>query len=167
MKTRIGSVLAFLLLFTSPPTKAEEALDLPIEGLVSADVINQYQSPETPYSAGHRGIDLPAELGTTILSPASGTISFVGQVGFRNLISIQFGASYTASLEPVCSELSEGMKVSIGEPIGVLCEATPEYQWHCAGYCLHFGTRNEQGYFSPLALIGGLPPSRLVPYALG
>ena len=163
MKTRIGAVLAFLLLFIAPATKAEEALDLPIEGLVSADVINQYLGPETPYSAGHRGIDLPAELGTQIISPATGTISFVGQVGYRNLISIQFGASNTASLEPVCSELTEGMSVTIGEPIGVLCDGTPEYQWHCPGYCLHFGSRNDRGYFSPLALIGGLPPSRLIP----
>ncbi|MEI7419942.1 MAG: M23 family metallopeptidase [Actinomycetes bacterium] len=163
MKIQISAVLAFTLLFISPATQAEEALDLPIEGLVSSDVINQYLGPETPYSAGHRGIDLPAELGTQIVSPATGTVSFVGQVGYRNLISIQFGASNTASLEPVCSQLTEGMTVTIGEPIGLLCDAAPEYQWHCAGFCLHFGTRNERGYFSPLALIGGLAPSRLVP----
>jgi len=163
MKIQISAVLAFTMLFISPESQAEEAIDLPIEGLVSSDVINQYLGPETPYSAGHRGIDLPASLGTPIVSPATGTVSFVGQVGYRNLISIQFGASNTASLEPVCSELTEGMTVTIGEPIGVLCDAAPEYQWHCADFCLHFGTRNERGYFSPLALIGGLAPSRLVP----
>jgi hypothetical protein len=167
MKTGIGAVLASLMMFIGPQIEAQEALDLPIEGLASANVINQYLGPETPYSAGHRGIDLPGEIGSQIIAPASGTISFVGQVGFRNLISIQFGASYTASLEPVCSELTKGMRVTLGEPIGVLCEGAPEYQGHCANTCLHFGTRNEQGYFSPLALIGGLPPSRLVAYALG
>ena len=163
MKIQISAVISFALLFISPVTQAEEAIDLPIEGLVGVDVINQYLGPETPYSAGHRGIDLPAVLGTPVVSPATGTVSFVGQVGYRNLISIQFGASNTASLEPVCSELTEGMTVTIGEPIGLLCEGTPEYQWHCASTCLHFGTRNERGYFSPLALIGGLAPSRLVP----
>ena len=163
MKIQISVVLAFTTLFISPVTQAEEALDLPIEGLVSSDVINHFLGPETPYTSGHRGIDLPAELGTQIVSPATGTVSFVGQVGYRNLISIQFGASNTASLEPVCSELTEGMTVAIGEPIGVLCDAAPEYQWHCASFCMHFGTRNDRGYFSPLALIGGLPPSRLVP----
>ncbi len=163
MKIQISAFLAFTMLFIGPGTKADEAIDLPIEGLVSSDVINQYLGPETPYSAGHRGIDLPAELGTPIVSPASGTVSFVGKVGYRNLISIEFGASNTASLEPVCSELAEGMTVAIGEPIGLLCDAAPEYEWHCPSYCLHFGTRNEQGYFSPLALIGGLAPSRLVP----
>ena len=163
MRIQIGTFFALTAVFISPASNAEEAIDLPIEGLVSSDVIRQYLGPETPYSAGHRGIDLPAELGTQIVSPATGMVSFVGQVGYRNLISIQFGSTNTASLEPVCSELTEGMTVTIGEPIGVLCDGALEYEWHCPSYCLHFGTRNEQGYFSPLALIGGLPPSRLVP----
>lgn len=131
------------------------------------DVVNQYLAPMTEYGQGHRGIDLPAVMGDQVLSPATGQISFVGKVGYRNLISIQFGESFTASLEPVCSDLAEGMNVYLGDPIGLVCEPDPEYVWHCPETCLHFGTRSEGGYFSPLAIIGGLTPSRLAYYALG
>jgi hypothetical protein len=146
-----------------PSQIALESLVLPIFGTSPSDVINQYESPFKPYGPGHRGIDLGAEVGTEVLAPASGVISFVGQVGFRNTISIDFGSSMSATVEPVCSELTEGTYVYLGDSIGTVCEPELGYQWHCEITCLHFGTRTEAGYFSPLALIGGLPASRLVP----
>jgi murein DD-endopeptidase MepM/ murein hydrolase activator NlpD len=137
---------------------ASPLLVLPITGTI----VNQYESPLTPYSSGHRGIDIEAQINHEILSPATGTLSFVGKVGFRNLVTISFGDKKT-SLEPVCSELPTGTTVTQGEVIGTLCQPDPNYQWHCPQTCLHFGIRNTDGYFSPLALIGGLAPSRLVP----
>ena len=110
---------------------------------------------------------MPTLIGDQVLSPATGQIGFVGKVGYRNLISIQFGNNFTASIEPVCSDLVEGMSVHLGDPIGLVCEPDLEYIWHCPESCLHFGTRSEAGYFSPLAIIGGLTPSRLAYYALG
>jgi septal ring factor EnvC (AmiA/AmiB activator) len=121
----------------------------------------------TEYGEGHRGIDLATQVGEPVLSPADGEISFVGKVGYRNVISVRFGNSLTASMEPVCSDLVEGTFVLMGEEIGLVCEPDPEYIWHCSETCLHFGTRSEAGYFSPLALIGGLSPSRLVYQARG
>jgi hypothetical protein len=145
----------------------ETLLAMPLAYQSHQDVVNQYLAPMTEYGQGHRGIDLPALMGDQVLSPATGQISFVGKVGYRNLISIQFGNSFTASLEPVCSDLAEGMNVQLGDPIGLVCEPDPEYVWHCQQTCLHFGTRSESGYFSPLAIIGGLTPSRLAYYARG
>jgi hypothetical protein len=132
-----------------------------------ANSINQYTAPMTEYGEGHRGIDLATQIGETVLSPADGEVSFVGKVGYRNVISVKFGNSLTASLEPVCSAMVEGTFVLMGEEIGLVCEPDPEYLWHCPGTCLHFGTRSEAGYFSPLALIGGLGPSKLVYQARG
>jgi hypothetical protein len=146
-----------------PSQIALESLVLPILGTSPSDVINQYESPLTPYGPGHRGIDLGAEVGTEVLAPASGVISFVGQVGFRNTISIDFGSNMSATVEPVCSGLTEGTYVYVGDSIGTVCEPELGYLSHCEITCLHFGTRTEAGYFSPLALIGGLPSSRLVP----
>jgi hypothetical protein len=83
------------------------------------------------------------------------------------VVSVRFGNSLSASVEPVCSELFEGSQVSIGDEIGLVCEPDPEYVWHCAETCLHFGTRSEAGYFSPLAIIGGLSPSKLAYQARG
>jgi hypothetical protein len=102
-------------------------------------------------------------MGSEVISPVSGEISFSGQVGYRDSISIKFAGTMWASLEPVCSDMAEGTLVSAGEPIGTVCQTNPNYQWHCEITCIHFGTRTEDGYFSPLALIGGLPVSRLVP----
>lgn len=163
-----------LLLITSPLTVSpanssvqERSLAMPLAFQGPEDTINHYIAPMTEYGEGHRGIDLPAQIGEPVLSPADGEISFVGKVGYRNVISVRFGNSLTASLEPVCSELVEGTFVLMGEEIGLVCEPDPEYLWHCSQTCLHFGTRSEAGYFSPLALIGGLGPSRLVYQARG
>jgi hypothetical protein len=155
--------LALAILLANPAATASEPMVLPITGLTASDLINQYQSPLTEYGAGHRGIDLPATMGSEVISPVSGEISFSGQVGYRDSISIKFSGTMWASLEPVCSDMAEGTLVSAGEPIGTVCQTNPNYQWHCEITCIHFGTRTEDGYFSPLALIGGLPVSRLVP----
>jgi hypothetical protein len=155
--------IALAILLANPAATASEPMVLPITGLTASDLINQYQSPLTEYGAGHRGIDLPATMGSEVIPPVSGEISFSGQVGYRDSISIKFAGTMWASLEPVCSDMSEGTLVSAGEPIGTVCQTNPNYQWHCEITCIHFGTRTENGYFSPLALIGGLPVSRLVP----
>jgi murein DD-endopeptidase MepM/ murein hydrolase activator NlpD len=155
----IKRITVTFLIFNRLMTSLPQTLESPLSGLI---IVNQYLAPLTPYSNGHRGIDIEAQPNEEILSPATGTISFVGKVGYRNLITISFDDKKT-SLEPVCSELTEGTLVTQGEVIGTLCQPDPEYQWHCNQTCLHFGIRNTEGYFSPLALIGGLPPSRLVP----
>jgi hypothetical protein len=145
----------------------EPTLTMPLAMMKPQDTLNHYMAPMTEYGEGHRGIDLPAQIGDPVLSPASGQISFSGKVGYRNVVSIRFGNSFTASLEPVCSDLVEGTQVLMGEVIGIVCEPDLKYLWHCEQTCLHFGTRSDAGYFSPLALIGGLGPSKLVYQARG
>lgn len=162
MKIVLFLVLLLASLSNSAST-ASESLIWPIFGVTELDIINQYEAPLTEYGAGHRGIDLPATLGTEVLAPVSGEVSFAGQVGYRNSITISFGGSFRASIEPVCSDLIEGTMIIQGEVLGTVCETDMPYQWHCESTCLHFGTRTEEGYFSPLALMGLLSPSRLVP----
>jgi hypothetical protein len=162
LKTLIFLVFSSVLsLIPAQTSGKEQVLALPLAMLTPADTLNHYLAPMTEYGAGHRGIDLPAIIGDRVLSPATGEISFVGKVGYRNVVSVNFGSSLTASIEPVCSEMLEGTPVTIGEDIGFLCEPDPEYVWHCIETCMHFGTRSEAGYFSPLTLIGGLSPSKL------
>lgn len=160
----IASTLA-----VSPANSSVQVLPLamPLAFQGPEDTINHYIAPMSEYGEGHRGIDLATQIGEPVLSPADGEISFVGKVGYRNVISVRFGNSLTASLEPVCSAMVEGTYVRKGEDIGLVCEPDPEYLWHCSEICLHFGTRSEAGYFTPLALIGGLGPSRLVYQARG
>lgn len=145
----------------------ELPLAMPLALLEPKDTLNHYIAPMTEYGEGHRGIDLPVLIGAPVLSPASGQISFSGKVGYRNVVSVSFGNSLTASMEPVCSDLAQGAPVAKGDVVGFVCEPDIEYLWHCTETCLHFGTRTETGYFSPLALIGGLGPSKLVYQARG
>ena len=163
-------LLTFSCLFCLQPSQSsgeEQVIALPIQGMSPEDTLNQYLAPMTEYGSGHRGIDLAALVGDEVLSPATGEISFIGKVGYRNVISVRFGNSFTASIEPVCSELLEGTLVTLGSPVGFICEPDPEYIWHCSEICIHFGTRSEQGYFSPLALMNELAPSRLLYQARG
>ena len=161
MRTLIS--LAFLLssLSFSPNTGFEPTI-LPINGLVAHDVINQFEAPLRQYGSGHRGIDLPAAIGAEVLAPVTGLISFSGTVGYRESVTITAG-DIRYSMEPVCSDLVEGTEILLGDVIGQVCEPDASYQWHCESTCLHFGTRNSEGYFSPLVLLGELAPSRLVP----
>jgi hypothetical protein len=156
-----------LTLFPSQSVGQEPTLALPLANQEPQDTLNHYIAPMSEYGEGHRGIDLATLVGDEVFSPANGEISFSGKVGYREVISVKFGNSLTASMEPVCSELVEGTQVLMGDVIGLVCQPDPEYVWHCEMTCLHFGTRSEAGYFSPLALIGGLAPSRLVYQARG
>ena len=127
----------------------------------SPQIINHYLAPKDKYSVGHRGIDLASQLGAVVSSPVSGTIAFSGKVGYRNLITIEW-QDKTISLEPVCSELTAGTAVQVGETVGTVCDADAEYRWHC-DECLHFGIRTQIGYLSPEYFFGSLSPSRLLP----
>jgi hypothetical protein len=163
-------LLLFCLSLTLSPSQSagqEPILAMPLASQTPGDTINHYLAPMTEYGEGHRGIDLATFIGDEVLSPSNGEISFSGKVGYRDVVSVRFGASLTASMEPVCSSLVAGTAVMMGDVIGLVCQPDPEYLWHCEMICLHFGTRTDAGYFSPLAIIGGLSPSKLVYQARG
>ncbi|MHB1173403.1 MAG: M23 family metallopeptidase [Lacisediminihabitans sp.] len=120
-------------------------------------IVRPFIAPETPYSAGHRGIDLAAAAGTTIYAPADGVIHFSGVVVDRPVLSIQHAGSLISSFEPVQSLLAEGTTVRRGDPVGTVAPG------HCASGCLHFGVRLHGEYVSPLNYLGGIPRSVLLP----
>src|SRR2546427_10127628 len=43
--------------------------------------IQTFDPPDTPYGSGHRGIDIAASVGTTVVAPADGTVTFAGPLG--------------------------------------------------------------------------------------
>lgn len=120
-------------------------------------VLRPFVAPETPYSTGHRGIDIAAPVGSAVRAPAAGIVHFSGFVVDRNLISIDHGGGIISSFEPVLSHLSEGTLVHRGEKIGVLQSG------HCRTPCLHLGARSYGKYVSPLNFLGGIPYSVLLP----
>ena len=169
------TLTAFLLLGVPAlalPALAQEQPVLEVSSLVwrvplepPVQLIEHFRQPSSDYSAGHRGVDYQVSLGQSVFAPADGTVWFVGRVVNRNIISLKHGSSILTEFEPVCSTLLAGEPVAIGQVIGEVCDPAPSYRQHCdALRCMHFSLRHEGRYLSPLALIGGLNPSRLLPY---
>lgn len=142
------------------------AWQLPIapdsKGLIH--LLSPYRQPNSDYSAGHRGVDYRAPLATQVFSPSDGLIAFAGQVATRKLVTIKHDANLVTEFEPVCSQVDVGTEVRKGDPIGAICNDLSGYVWHCLEPCLHFSLRSDGKYLSPLVLIGGLSPSRLLPF---
>jgi murein DD-endopeptidase MepM/ murein hydrolase activator NlpD len=133
--------------------------------LVGSSVVHEYRQSETPYSAGHRGIDYEATLGQAVFAPADGKIHFVGEVVNRQLISLDHDQELLSAFEPVCSQLTEGDSVVSGQLIGEVCEGGASYDPHCQpSICVHFSVRKNGEYLSPLWFTGELTPSRLLPW---
>ena len=126
-------------------------------------LLNPYRQPNSDYSAGHRGVDYRVAIGEQIFAPADGTIAFAGQVANRKLLTIKHNLNLVSELEPVCALSAVGTVVRLGQAIATVCNDLPGYVWHCPDTCVHFSLRSNGKYLSPLALIGGLSPSRLLP----
>ena len=109
-----------------------------------------YIAPATPYSAGHRGIDIRSPAGTEVRAPADGVVHFAGVVVDRPVISIRHAGGVLSSFEPVEPFVATGDRVRRGEVIGVLLPG------HCASPCLHLGARVDGEYVNPLLFLGGL-----------
>jgi murein DD-endopeptidase MepM/ murein hydrolase activator NlpD len=120
-------------------------------------VARQFLAPATPYSAGHRGVDLRADAGSAVLAPADGVVRFEGIVVDRPVLSIDHGGGVVSSYEPVESVLVAGDVVHRGDVIGTLVAG------RCAAPCLHLGVRVDGEYLSPLLWLGGQPRAVLLP----
>lgn len=119
-------------------------------------LVRPYIAPATPYSAGHRGIDVASAEGG-VYSPAAGVVHFAGVVVDRPVLSIRHSGGLLSSFEPVTTELAAGDHVERGERVGTLQPG------HCSTPCLHFGVRLHGDYVSPFNYLGGIPHSVLLP----
>ncbi len=162
----------------APETRLEtDSLTAPLLG---ASAVRSFLTPNSDYSAGHRGIDYSVPASAALLAPASGTIYFNGLVANRNVVTIKRSNGHLVSLEPACSDLAVGKFIKVGQPLGQYCSGSPGYRDHCEKLaasrdarfgpgstlrCLHFSYRTERGYLSPDAVMGLLTPSRLAPWS--
>ena len=131
-------------------------------------LVRQYLQPASDYSSGHRGVDYEVEPNEPLYAPADGVISVSRLIVNRGVLAIKHGAGLVSELEPACSDLAVGTSVQKGDVVAWVCAPDDTYSPHCPDdFCIHFSLRSEGRYLSPLALIGGLNPSRLLPYARG
>ena len=124
-------------------------------------VLRYFSPPPLPWLSGHRGVDLGAAApGTDVVSPAAGTVSFVGVVVDRPVITIDHGDGLRSSFEPVDSTLALGTQVAAGEVVGTVVPG------HCSLMaCVHWGVRDGDQYVNPLRFVLDLRPSILLPPA--
>lgn len=122
-------------------------------------VVGEWAPPAQRWSRGHRGVDLDAGRGASVRAPAAGTVSFVGFVVDRPVLTLDHGGGLRSSFEPVESDLVTGERVRRGQVVGVL-----RGRGHCTpGTCLHWGVRRDGDYVNPLQFVGALEPSVLLP----
>ncbi|RAM39234.1 M23 family peptidase [Arthrobacter globiformis] len=122
-------------------------------------VLRLFDPPDKPWLSGHRGVDLgSASGGGPVTAPESGTVSFVGVVVDRAVITIDHGNGLRSSFEPVRSTLKKGASVAKGAVVGTLLAG------HCGtSPCVHWGVRRGAEYLNPLSFILDLRPSVLLP----
>ena len=122
-------------------------------------VLRPFDPPAKPWLSGHRGVDLgAAHDGAEVTSPADGTVTFVGVVVDRPVITVDHGNGLRSSFEAVGSDLTPGAAVTEGGVLGWIQAG------HCGpGPCVHWGVRRGEAYLNPLGFVTDLRPSILLP----
>ncbi len=164
--TAAGSLALGLALGLLPMSPAAAAADAtpspdwrwPLAG--TPVVARPFQPPPHPWSAGHRGVDLAAVPGATVLAAGGGVVSFAGYVAGVGVVAIRHPDGLRTTYEPVSPGVRAGAVVSAGDPIGRLLPG--HGQCGPARWCLHWGLLRGAVYLDPLSLIHR-GPVRLLP----
>lgn len=124
-------------------------------------VVQPFIAPASPYTAGHRGVDLAAASGQVVFAPTTSVVQFGGTVVDRPVLTLRVGDHVLVSFEPVTAEQPAGTSVIAGQPVGVVAHGG-----HCDARCLHVGVRVDGDYVSPMVFFAGIPPAVLLPLPL-
>jgi murein DD-endopeptidase MepM/ murein hydrolase activator NlpD len=132
---------------------------------VSGPVIRGFDPPDSPYGAGHRGVDIATPVGTVIVAPAPGTVSFAGPVGGRLFLTIDHADGVQSTYSWLSTLLvKKGATVAAGAPIATTGWGHPDLTVPH----LHFGVKLNDAYVDPMAYLGEVSVSgfiRLAPLA--
>ena len=98
-------------------------------------VLTPFTPPANRYGAGHRGVDLAAAQGSTVVAAGPGVVVFADELAGRGVVSIEHAGGLRTTYEPVTAAVRAGSSVLAGQPIGVLqaghTGCAPA--WRCAG----------------------------------
>ena len=132
---------------------------------VGGPVIRGFDPPDTPFGAGHRGIDIAVPPGTPILAPETGTVSFAGPVGGELFVTIVHGGGLSSTYSWIsAATVRKGDVVSRARTIGATGAGHPG----ASVPHLHFGVKLDGESVDPLELLAPLGVQdliRLVPIA--
>ena len=108
----------------------------PPAGAAQPIIAEPFDAPSQPWLPGHRGVDLAARGGEPLLAPADGLVSFAGEVGGKDVVSVSHG-TLVSTFEPARTDLAVGAAVERGRPFAQVGGRSD----HCDGRCLHWGVR--------------------------
>jgi murein DD-endopeptidase MepM/ murein hydrolase activator NlpD len=132
-----------LVAFVLAPPAHSATIDLiqPVAGPIT----RHFEPPPTPYSAGHRGIDFGAPVGTRVIAAAAGTVSFAGPVGGSLFVSIDHPGGLRTTYSFLSAVLvKKGQAVAQGQLIAKSGPGAVGEQPN-----LHFGLRSGTDYLDP------------------
>ncbi len=146
---------------SAPALPAVGAWTWPVVG----PVIRGFDPPQTPFGSGHRGIDVAAPIGTVVVAPESGVVTFAGRVGGELFVTLDHGGGLTST----SSWLSEAL-VRVGDAVARGAPIARSGRGHPGSTVphLHFGVRLDGQYVDPLRYLGPQSVSdfiRLAPLA--
>ncbi|MGZ8599230.1 MAG: murein hydrolase activator EnvC family protein [Actinomycetota bacterium] len=132
---------------------------------VLGPVIGAFDPPDTPFGAGHRGIDIAAPVGTAVIAPEAGVVAFAGRVGGELFVTLDHGGGLTSTYSWLSAAIvRRGDVVARGATIATTGAGHPG----SAVAHLHLGVRRDGVYVDPLGLLGPASVSdyiRLAPLA--
>lgn len=128
---------------------AHPAWGWPLAGETSVE--RPFAPPSTPWGAGHRGVDLLAQEGETVLAAGDGVVSYAGLLAGKGVVAVQHAGGLRTTYEPVTATVRVGEHVSQGDPLGVL--ARGHASCRPGTTCLHWGLLRGQTYLDPLSVV--------------
>ena len=143
-------VCLLLTLPSSVHTVATSGWAWPLAGQPVVD--RPFTPPQTSYGAGHRGVDLRAPVGTPVLAAGAGTVTYVGLLAGRGVVTVSHAGGLRTTYEPVAGTVRRGQVVLLGTRIGTVTVGHPSCRLGTT--CLHWGLLRGSTYLDPLSLVG-------------
>ena len=116
-------------------------------------IVTPFDRPDQDWLPGHRGVDLAADEGRSVLAVADGTVVFAGSVAGKPVVSVDHAGGLRSTYEPVTASVAAGTRVRRGTVLGSLASGHEG----CSPTCLHWGIRRGREYLDPTALVRTRP----------
>jgi len=144
-----------LALAEAPPAPAAGLWTWPVAG----PILQAFDPPANPYGSGHRGVDIGAAVGSPIVAPAAGVVSFAGKVGGQLFLTIAHGGALQSTVSWLTDVVvHKGDAVTEGQVVA-------HTGWgHVSGPLphLHFSVRLDGAYVDPLEYLTPMDVSSLI-----
>ncbi|MDG2497674.1 MAG: hypothetical protein P8M68_05800 [Aquiluna sp.] len=154
---KLIAILATLFSFTHQLFEPPDIWATPVPYF---EVRQEFKAPISLHGPGHRGVDFLIESDAEIQAPTGGAVHFAGKVVDDYYLTIRTLEGLLISFSDICTTLTEGQSVKVGQVIGVPCDAASRPGGHCEA-CSHLSVRSDYGYLNPELFFGLVKPSIL------